>query len=119
MSALAIPPWSGPMRHRIAIQRRDTTIASDGGEVATWTTLTRLQAAFEERQPREPFAAGREIPMAKARFKIRYRGDLSLDETMRVLFRDEAWEIERIENVRGGNVAWVLHCALRKEDATS
>jgi|GEM_PF-5473803 len=102
------------MRHRIRIE--ENTETGEGAPV--WALVKTVWASFRERQPREPFEAGRDVPMALAVFGIRYRRGFAIDEDMRVVFRDKAWSIERVENPSGGNAALLLHCRLRAEDQT-
>lgn len=111
MSAAAVP-WSGPMRQRIRIERN----VAAGEEAPSWDLLQTVRASFRERQPREPFEAGRDVPMALGTFRIRYRASLAVTEDMRVVFRSQVWSIERVENPFGGNSALLLHCRLRRED---
>lgn len=113
---MAIPGWAGPMRHRIEVQRPEITRQADGSKAIAWTVYFRAQAEFEERRPREPYEAGRDITKAQGMFRLRYRRDKQPTSDMRIVHRGEVWEIERVENVMAGNHTWKIHTTLRTED---
>ena len=86
-----------PKRNRvIAIQERVVTRDRFGGEVETWVDLTEVWARVNQTGVSENFDnnANLEHAVRNAQIDILYREDV--DETMRVIYQQHAWDIEGI-----------------------
>ena len=83
----------------ITIQQRTVTGDGFGGEVVTWADFAEVWASFRPRTSTETFRNESNITQAEttAAFRIRWRDDL--DETMRVVFEGDEWDIEGIIEV--------------------
>ena len=83
----------------IEIQRRVVVRDSFGSEVETWVKVDTVQARINQTGADEAFRneANREQATRDARMTILWRDDL--DETMRVIFRERAWDIRGIAEI--------------------
>ena len=83
----------------IEIQRRVVTRDSFGGEVETWAELETVWANVNQTGADEAFRneANREVATRDARMTIHYRDDI--DETMRVIYDERAWDIRGIAEI--------------------
>ena len=86
----------------IEIQRRTVTRDSYGGEIEGWEELTTTWARVNQTGADEAFRneASRERATRDARMTIRHREDL--DETMRVIYDELAWDIRGISEIDYG-----------------
>lgn len=85
------PGW---MRHRIAIQRKTSTISAVGEPVDTWATYAQVWASVEPQRAREYVAAQSEQGRGTWTIKLRYRDDVSRLE--RVTWNGHTLEIESV-----------------------
>ena len=83
----------------IEIQRRVVTRDSFGSEVETWAELETVWANVNQTGADEAFRneANREVATRDARMTIHYRDDI--DETMRVIYDERAWDIRGIAEI--------------------
>lgn len=83
---------SGPLRHRITLQRRVLTQDPDTGEMLpTWQNWAKPWARIEPLSARELIAAQAGQSEITARIIIRHR--LGVLPTMRILYRDKVYSI--------------------------
>ena len=74
----------GNLRHRVAIQRRDTTLDVFGQQVQTWITLFTVWGMAEDISGREFVAAMAINSLATTHIMIRYRAGITAAD--RVLY---------------------------------
>ena len=87
---------TGRLDRIIEIQRRAVTRDSFGGEIETWVKLDTVWAHVNQTGADEKFEneSHRERATRDARMAIHYRDDI--DETMRVIYDERAWDIRGI-----------------------
>lgn len=103
---------TGELRHRITIQEKSVTRASNGEENETWASIATVPEVWAKVEPlrgREFFAAQETQSSIDYRITIRYRSDL--DRTMRVVWGSETLDIVSVIPVRGEHKWLELMCA--------
>jgi SPP1 family predicted phage head-tail adaptor len=97
---------AGDLNQRIRIEQR---VKSDNtkGEIAkgVWATLADVWANARPLRGREFFAAAQMQAELTTKFTIRYRTDV--DETMRVIWKGEPYEIAAPPIEVGGGHEWI------------
>ena len=90
---------TGRLDRIIEIQRRTVTRDSFGGEIETWVKLDTVWAHVNQTGADEAFRneSNREQATRDARMTIHWRDDL--DETMRVIYDERAWDIRGIAEI--------------------
>jgi len=88
---------AGALDRRITIQERTDTRDGAGEPVPTWSTLAEVWASLEPLQGREDFDAQQINAIRPTKFRIRYREDV--DETMRIAWDGQTWDINAITYV--------------------
>lgn len=84
---------------RITIQRRATTTNAHGESVAAWSTLAAsLPAEVVPLSGREIYAATQDQARAPARFRIRYRSDVT--RAMRIVYDGATYDISDVAEDR-------------------
>lgn len=78
---------SGPLRHRVTIQRRVESQNPDGGIVWSWVDHATVWAAIEPIMGREYFDAAQVHSEVSVRIRMRYRSDMHT--TMRIRHGDD------------------------------
>lgn len=78
---------SGPLRHRVTIQRRIESQDATGAVIWTWFDHATVWAAIEPLMGREYFAAAEVQSEVEVRIRMRYRSDMN--ETMRIRHGDD------------------------------
>ena len=99
-----------PSRNRIiAIEERVVTRDSFGGEIVAWVDLAKVWASVNQTGVSENFENESNLEQAvrNAQIDILYREDV--DETMRVVYQQHAWDIEGIAEI-GYKRALRLYC---------
>lgn len=92
---------SGSFRHRITFQHYDTIENEMGDSVQAWVDFKTVWAGVSNLSGREYFAAMQVQAEKTVVFKIRYIE--GIDETMRILFGRNSYDIKSIDNVKYGN----------------
>lgn len=88
---------AGSLDRRIVIQQRTDTRDAAGEPIPTWSVLDTVWAALEPLQGQELIEAQETNAKRKARFRIRYRTDVT--EKMRVVWDGETWDINAISEI--------------------
>ena len=107
---------SGPLRHRVTIQRRVESQGATGEVTWTWADHATVWAAIEPLMGREYFAAAQVQQENNVRIRMRYREDLH--QTMRIRHGDDSgsptrfvlYEILSIASPREESRESVLMC---------
>lgn len=89
------------LRHRITIQKLETTTNENGYEIETWTDFKNLWAAVSNLIGREYFEAAEVQTENTIKFTIRYIDEI--DTTMRILFKGKQYNITSIDNIKYAN----------------
>lgn len=90
---------AGQLDQIVTFQRRTATADGAGGRTYAWTDFARAWANVRARGGRESLAENRVSAEALYTFTIRNRTDV--DETFRIIWRDEPYNIRAV--MRGGN----------------
>lgn len=108
---MSAKPHAGALDQIIRLQRRVETDDGAGGVERSWADLmpAEVWASVRTRASREGLAEGRLVAVQATVFTIRWRGDV--DETCRILWCGEAWNIRGV--MRQGDRA--LYLALEAE----
>lgn len=86
---------AGSLRHRVTIQRpASAQNPNTGATTTTWEEVTQVWASVEPLSAREFIAAKAGQSEIQARIVIRYRS--GIDATMRILYRDQVYNIEGV-----------------------
>ena len=101
---------AGTLDRRITIQQRTDARDAAGEPIPTWSTLAEVWAKLESLQPYELAATQLTQAEKPVRFYIRHRTDV--DETMRVSWDGEEWDIEGISEI-GRREGLALICKAR------
>lgn len=91
-------PVAGDLNERVTLQTRTEASDGVGGVTRTWADVMTVWAKVTPRVGVENLENGRVNAAQTATFSIRNR---TVDETWRLLWRGESWNIRRI--MRGGN----------------
>lgn len=87
----------GEMRYRITFQKVTPVVNENGFESEISVEYKTVWAAVSNLQGREYFAAAQVNAENTVKFTIRYL--TGLDQTMRILFQDKAYNITAIDNL--------------------
>lgn len=85
---------AGWMRHRVALQRKTSSISAIGEPVDTWATHATVWASVEPQRAREYVAAQSEQAQGAWIIKMRWRGDVNRGQ--RALWNGHTLEIESV-----------------------
>lgn len=91
----------GLLRHRITLQKFMVITDPDGFTTQQWQDVATVWAAVENLHGREYWEAAAVQAENTVKFTIRYRPDI--DQTMRIVFRGQVYEITAIDNVKYRN----------------
>ncbi|MFV9511809.1 phage head closure protein [Tepidibacillus sp. LV47] len=91
----------GDLRHRITLQKQATITDADGFTTQQWQDVATVWAAVENLYGREYWEAAAIQAEKTVKFTIRYRPDV--DQTMRIVFRGQVYEITAIDNIKYRN----------------
>ena len=100
----------GELRHQVIIQEQLLTDDGSGGQDITWPTLYSPWAGIKQMSAGELYQHEKLETQATHKFTMRY--DSRLKETMRILFRDELYNIKGIDNLEFRN-QWLIVIAKR------
>lgn len=100
----------GKLRHRIEIQEFKTKVDSGGFASKQWQTIARPWAAVNGLYGKEFYEASAVQMQNTVKFKIRYRK--GFDNSMRILFRGDYYEIIHIDNIRFANTEMEIKTVL-------
>ena len=96
---------SRQLRHRITIQQYTEQSGPFGGE-GEWTDYRKsVPAHVSFLSAKELVASGAEMSEVSARIKVRY--DKNINAKMRILFRDELYEIEGVTPDNESGLQWL------------
>ncbi len=84
------------MDRRVTIQSFSTAANDRGEPIKTWSTVTTVWAMVEWKRANEDVESGKETVVNNVIFTIRYR---TMDETMRIVFDSENYDIKSIEEM--------------------
>jgi len=91
----------GDMRHRITLQKKVDVTDADGFTTQQWQDVATVWAAVENLHGREYWEAAAVQAENTVKFTIRYRPDI--DQTMRIVFCGQIYEITAIDNIKYRN----------------
>lgn len=91
----------GDMRHRITLQKKVDVVDAEGFTTQQWQDVATVWAAVENLHGREYWEAAAVQAENTVKFTIRYRPDI--DQTMRIVFRGQIYEITAIDNIKYRN----------------
>lgn len=84
---------AGKLKHRITIQKKTSSKTSTGSIKIKWEDVCKVWASFEPSSVKEFLASQSIKSEVIAKIIIRYNKNLSIDSTMRVLYRDKVYNI--------------------------
>lgn len=88
---------AGALDRRIRIEQQTTSQDGFGEPIVTWAILAVVAAEVRPLRGQERFQAQQFAAEATTRFRIRHRTDL--DETMRILYDGEEYDIAAISEL--------------------
>ncbi|WP_026486812.1 phage head closure protein [Caldanaerobius polysaccharolyticus] len=88
----------GLLRHRITLQKKIDVTDGEGFTKQDWQDVSTVWAAVENLHGREYWEAAAIQAENTVKFTIRYC--LDVDQSMRIIFRGEAYEIIAIDNIK-------------------
>ena len=91
----------GDLKHRITFQSYTTTENDMGDTIASWVDYKTVWASASNLHGREFFQAMQVKAENTVKFTIRYCKDI--DETMRIIFNGQNYDIKFIDNIKYGN----------------
>lgn len=101
----------GRLRHKVTLQRQDTTQNAVGERTLTYTDLATRRVRIEPLNGREYFEEGAEKAEVTARIRLRYDNSLSdLGSGDRVVHGAVVYDIKSVINVEERNRELVLMC---------
>ena len=92
----------GKMDRRVTLQALSVTKDSKGGTVKTWSTLgvvwagVRYPATMAMNEGEE---AGVETSIIPVEFTIRWRQDITINETIRVYYQSKYYDVKRVNEI--------------------
>lgn len=96
---------AGQLRHRITIQQYTEQSGPFGGE-GEWTDYKKsVPAHVSFLSAKELVASGAERSEVSARIKVRY--DKNINAKMRIIFRDDLYEIEGVTPDNESGLQWL------------
>ncbi len=103
-----VPPV-GTLRDRVQLQRRDMTLAADGGHETTFVPLTSVWARVRSRSARFGKQSGGRAALSTHAVTLRYRADLTAGD--RIIYRGRALDIIEAEDINGRRAYLACLCA--------
>lgn len=91
----------GDLRHRITLQKCISIIDDEGFATQEWQDVATVWASVENLYGREYWQAAAIQAENTVKFTIRYR--LDVDQTIRIVFRGQVYEITAIDNIKYRN----------------
>lgn len=103
-------PPAGRYRHRVTIQQATEIQDSYGQPQQNWVNVATIFASVEPLVGKEGHSseANQVLAQYTTLIKTRYKGELTTK--MRVLFKEEAFNITSIQNVSGRSKEFHLYC---------
>jgi SPP1 family predicted phage head-tail adaptor len=102
-------------RHRagkVLVQRRGTTVSSDGEPSATWTTIDTTSARVRPLAGNEFFAQSGEGSKATTEIRLRYNNRLSaFTPADRLSINGVIYDVEAVVNVDDKNRELIVRCS--------
>ena len=112
---------AGSLRHRIQIQAATDTRDAAGQSVSTWTVVLTTRAKIEgtdSRTFKESFSNNALASQSTEAITIRWPGAaIKIEPDMRVIFGDNTFLIQGVDNVQHRNRKLVLACIAIDEDS--
>ena len=99
----------GLLRHRVAIQQRDTTLDAFGQRAQTWTTLYTIWAAIEDISGKELIASMAINTELSTHIFMRFRAGITTAH--RVLYQGAAYNIQAVVDPTGRKRELHLMCS--------
>jgi phage head-tail adaptor, putative, SPP1 family len=87
---------SGAFKKPIKIQKPVDTRDSMGGSVRTWANYISTMAKITPWKGKEGIVGQQTYPTRFSRFYIRYRPSENIDDSMRIVYRDQIYNIRSI-----------------------
>ncbi len=88
---------SGAYNKRITIQTPQDVSDSQGGVTRIWVTVISTWAKIKSWKGIESWQAGQVYPVFWKRVLIRYRSDLDITDTMRILHKNHIYNIRSVD----------------------
>lgn len=105
----------GRLKEEITIQEPNYDQSGSGEKTVTWSDFVTTRAEVtEDPQSAREFAEGTEYTQIDTEFRIRWRANHGINESMRVLFDDEQYRIHSVARDDGLRRWIFLDCV--KED---
>ena len=101
---------AGKMDRLITIEQATSTRDTVGDAVPTWSTFATVWARKVRSRGTEQFKAERETAEREIRLEIRYLA--GLDETMRIRFDGQIFDIEDLEEI-GRRAGWTIRAVAK------
>jgi SPP1 family predicted phage head-tail adaptor len=109
---------AGELKHKVRIEKRETTQDGFGGVIVTWAEQETVQAAIEPLQGTEFFDAGTINERQPAWFRMRYTSGLDTDMRMVDVETGDVYEIITIINYHRANVLLEILGAQLNDEST-
>lgn len=103
------PADAGRIRHRLTLQRRDSTIGSRGQKATTFSDVATMRAAVETLSGREAEQARRLFASATLKVTTRYIAGVTVED--RFALGDRVLNIGHVHNWRERNEWLIILCA--------
>jgi SPP1 family predicted phage head-tail adaptor len=112
---------AGELRHQIQIQAPSSSRDSAGQQISTWNVVLNTRAKIEgsnSRTYKESFANNAFASQSTDILTIRWPGGaVTIEPDMRVIFGDNTYLIQAVDNVQHRNRKVVLACIMIDEDS--
>lgn len=100
---------AGELRHRVTIQEASETVTSAGERSKTWNDVATVWAAIEPLTGRERWQAQQVMATATHRVRMRYRGDVDVEN--RLVYGSRVLDILQVINPDERGRELVIICA--------
>jgi len=101
---------AGALRNRIQIQAATASTGDYGEEIKTWATLISAWAEISPLMGREYVESAQVQAAISHRIRLRYRSDVDLYPTQRVVAGSKIYDIVSVQEVETRHREWVLMC---------
>ena len=108
---------SGRLRDKAIVQRRGTTVTSDGEPDATWTNIATVRCGVRPLLGAEYFSASGEGSKATTEVRMRYQNKLAtFSPTDRLSINSILYDVTSVINVHHKNHELVVMCSVVDRD---
>lgn len=102
---------AGLLRHRVTLERNESTQGPDGGEINAWVPVATVAASIEPIGGREAMRANQVIADTETRIRIRWSSQVAgINATWRAVHGDTIYNIKRVANIKTANREIELMC---------